>query len=303
MNNAIFHYRVAIGYPGEVTPMKEEDEEEGTLRRFLLGQLNEDERQRVEERLITDRDLKEQALMVEGELVEDYLDGSLTEAERGLFVKHLLSTPEQRRRLRIAGSLRKYLVSGESQPPAVPGREARAPASGGGRFGHGAFWLNRRALLAASLALLLALIFGSVWLAGVQRRRNQLAEVRRALEHINRLPITGGSSGVFLSPLSVRSGGAKNSLAPPNDGAAALLWLLLVKDEYQSYQVIFWKEGDAERLTLDGLRAEATPSGKAIPVRLPAELLRPGAYVFKLNGVTADGRTEEAGEYDFRVTP
>jgi hypothetical protein len=283
--------------------MKEEDVEEVSLRRFLLGQLNEDERERVEERFTTDRDFRELVLLVEDELVEAYLDGSLPKAEKELFVEHLLSTPEQRRKIRIAGSLRSYLVAGEPASPAVPAREAREPASVGGGISHGGFLFNRTALLAASLALLLALVFGSVWLFGVQRQRNQLAEVRRALEQLNRLPIPDGSIGVFLSPLAVRGGGAKNTLPSPNDGSVAHLWLLLVKDEYQSYQVVFWKEGDAERFTLGGLRAEATPSGKAIPVRLPAGLLRPGTYVFKLNGVTADGRTEEVGEYDFRVTP
>lgn len=282
--------------------MKEEDFEEATLRRFLLGRLNEDERERVEERFTTDRDFRELALMVEAELVEEYLDGSLPESEEELFVKHLLSTPEQQRKIRIAGSLRSYLDAGEPAAHTLPGHDAREPAAVGGGISLNGFLFNRPALFAASLALLLALVFGSVWLFGVRRQRNQLAEVRRALEQLNRLPLPDGSTGVFLSPLTVRGGGAQNTLQPPND-AVAHLWLLLVKDEYQSYQVVFWKEDDAERFTLGGLRAEATPSGKAIPVRLPAGLLRPGTYVFTLNGVTADGLTEEVGEYDFRVTP
>jgi len=281
--------------------MKEEDVEEGTLRRFLLGQLSEDERERVEERFTFDRDFREWALVVEGELVEDYLDGSLPEAEKELFVKNFLSTPEQHRKLRIAGSLRRYLVPEAPPSPNVPGKEV--PASGGRWFSLGAFRLNRRALLASSFALLVVLIFGAVWLSGVLRRRSQLAEVRQAVELLNRLPIADDSSGVFLSPLAMRGGGAEKTLPPPNGGAVAQLWLLLVKDEYPSYQVVFWKEGDAERFTLGGLRAKVTPSGRAIPVRLPAGLLRPGAYVFKLNGVGADGHTEDIGEYNFRVTP
>jgi hypothetical protein len=280
--------------------MKEVDEEERLLRRFLLGLLDEDERERVEERFITDRDFKELALMVEDELVGDYLTGGLSETEEELFVKHLLSTPEQRRKVRIASALRNYVVSGAPPFPTGPGEP---PGSGKDEANKGVFWLNRTVILTASLAMLLAVIFGAVWFAGVPRRGDQIAEVRRELEQLNRQPISNGSSGFFLSPLAARGGGATNTLPPSNDGAVIQLWLLLVKDEYPGYQVIFQKDGEAERFTLGGLRAETTPSGRAIPVRLPARLLRPGVYIFKLSGVATDGRVEEVGEYDFRTTP
>lgn len=283
--------------------MKEADEEERMLRRFLLGRSDEDERERVEERFITDRDFKELALMVEDELVEDYLTGELPEAERELLVKHFLSTPEQLRRVRTARSLRSYMASGAPPFPTRPGDEVQPPGSWESETGKGIFWLNRTALLAASLALLLAVVFGVVWFTG-EPRRGQLAEVRRALEQLNRQPISDASSGVFLSPHAARGGGgATNTLPPLNEGAVAQIWLVLVKEEYQSYQVLFRKDGEDEQFTLDGLRAETTPSGRAIPVRLPASLLRPGVYILKLNGVTADARAEEVGEYEFRTTP
>lgn len=282
--------------------MKDANEEEFLLRRYLLGELAEGEQESVEERFITDRDFKERVLVIEDELVEDYLSSELSEAEEALFVRHFLSTPEQRRRLRIADTLKKHLAA---KPPAhftEPGGEPRTPGVKESEVRPRPFWRNPSVLVPALLSLLFAIVLGLVWLAQTQQRREELVDLRRELERLNQQPQPDGSRWVFLTPLNVRGDREANVLQSPVSGTVVQLWLMLVKDEYQSYQVIFLKDGDANQFPVSGLRAETTSSGRAIPLRIPAERLPPGTYLLKLNGITEGERIEEVGEYNFRVS-
>jgi hypothetical protein len=286
-----------------VAAMKEADEEEKMLRRYLLGELDEDERERVEERFITDGDFKERALMTEGELVDEYLAGELSEAEKELFVGHFLSTPGQQRKLRITASLKRHVAAETPIPPPPPGGEGLLPGDVEGVIQAVPFWRNPWVVGGASLALLLAVIFGSLWLNGVRRERQRLAGVQKELQQVNAEPASDGAPAVFLAPVALRGGDRSSTLSPRADGGTVQLWLVLVRDEYPSYQVVFRKDGDADRFTVDGLRAETSPRGRAISFRLPSHLLSPGLYVLTLNGVADGGRTEAVGEYSFEATP
>src|SRR5437588_796289 len=99
--------------------MQEANKDEALIRRFLLDELTEDERQQIEELFITDGDYRERVLIAEDDLIEDYLEGALSAAERERFLSHYLITPQQRRKLRIAKSIKKYTAVGvaTSAPP------------------------------------------------------------------------------------------------------------------------------------------------------------------------------------------
>ncbi|MFL6229463.1 MAG: hypothetical protein ACJ741_11865 [Pyrinomonadaceae bacterium] len=79
----------------------------GKIEDYLLGKLTTDEQEQMEERFLLDSNFFEQAMIIEYELIDAYVDGSLSEKES--FVGHFLSTPQQRRKLRTAMALRKYI--------------------------------------------------------------------------------------------------------------------------------------------------------------------------------------------------
>jgi hypothetical protein len=282
--------------------MKEADKEEQMLRQYLLDELGEDEQEYFEERFITSRDFKERALIAEDELVEDYLSGHLSEAEKKSFVSHFLSTPEQRRKVRIAASLRKHMAASQPAHPTEAGGEVRSPSVTERVVVSRPFWGNPWVLVPASLTLVLTIVLGLVWVLGERQRRRHLAEIRWVLEHINANSVQSDSPSVFLSPLNVRGDREVNIMPVPAPGTVAQLWLVLIKDEYPSYQVVFQKDDDAEQFPVNGLQAETTTRGRAIPLRVPAEIVSPGTYVLKLNGVAEGERIEEVGEYNLRVT-
>lgn len=281
--------------------MREADEEANVLRRYLLGELSGEEQERVEERFITDRDFKERVLAAEDGLIEDYLDGWLSAADKEQFVGHFLSTPEQQRKVKIAASLERYLSAERTRHPQEPSGEILSAGSQGGAISGGPLLRNPWVFVPASLAVVLAVIFCSVWLAGVQQRRNRLTEIRREMEQLNSQPASAEMPSVFLTPLAPRGGG--DSPTPQlTAGSVVQLWLLLIKDEYPSYQVILRKDGEAEQFPVGGLRAETTTRGKAVRVRIPSDLAGSGLYVMRLDGVEADGTAEEVGEYSFRAS-
>ena len=105
--------------------MKELEQEQLVIRKYLLGELDEEGRQQVEQRVMTERDYKEEVLMSEDELLEEFVAGALREHERELFLKNYLSAPLQRRKLRITQALNKYTAD------RVPLTVAKKPEKGG----------------------------------------------------------------------------------------------------------------------------------------------------------------------------
>ena len=75
-----------------------DDMEKDKVRRYLLGMASQDEQSRVEERLGDDR-YYEQFSLVEDDLIDDYVLGLLSEAEREGFTTHFLGSPEHREKL------------------------------------------------------------------------------------------------------------------------------------------------------------------------------------------------------------
>jgi tetratricopeptide (TPR) repeat protein len=86
--------------------------EEEAIKQYLLGRLPEDEKTRLEERLLTDDDFFERLNLAEDELIDEYLAGELDAENRQRFDKHFLAAPERQRKVRFSMALRKYVSAG-----------------------------------------------------------------------------------------------------------------------------------------------------------------------------------------------
>lgn len=136
---------------------------------YLLGELPEDERLRIERECFSTDEAFEAMLAVEDELFADYVRGVLPPGDRARFETRFLATPEGRRRLGFARALIEALAR-----QAAGRRPARDWLA---RLGLNAFM--RPVALAAAV---LALAIGTAWLArDVARWRSEAAdEVRHA---------------------------------------------------------------------------------------------------------------------------
>lgn len=290
--------------------MREESDNDKVIRRLLLGSSDEEERSGVEERFMIDPEYRERALMVEEDLIEDYLDGSLSESERERFRTHFLSTPQQQRKVRVARSLRSVAaVEGTAHSP--PSEEEDPQPVPWPRRLVAALRLQSPAVYAPlAAALVIALIFGFWWLFEFRQTQQLRAqeearrlEVERLLARFNdpsgvALPEPGAPVfSMALPPVNVR--GETKRLPPQAESVVVELRLLLTADQHKSYRATLQRVGGVNQYSVPDLRAVDTPAGRAVPFRIPARLLTPGTYRLTLSGVNAEGRPEGADEYIF----
>src|SRR5918996_3861202 len=99
-----------------VWPMKEESVTDALVREFLLGKLADEEHERIEDLFLTDSHAREKVLAIEQELIDDYLEDSLSEEDKERFLSRYTQTDEQRRKLRITKSIKEWAVA-ESRAP------------------------------------------------------------------------------------------------------------------------------------------------------------------------------------------
>lgn len=290
--------------------MREDNEDKMLIRRFLLGELDEGEQQRVEELFMVDGGYRESVLTVEGELIEDYLEGSLSEHEGRSFAERFLSTPGQRRKVQVLRAMKKYAAVevANHSPPAAEESPQRKPA-----------WrqllesLRPRTpyVYAAAAAVIITVVLGGLWAtrgwrtgAPLKPEEAQRLAVERELAELNRRGPTPPGAHVLslaLLPISVR-GDEPSSEVSLRDGAAQVeLRLLPAGEEYPLYRATLRKVGGANAYAIPELHAENTPDGRAVSVRIRIGLLTRGLYQLTLEGITADGQLEGVGEYTFQA--
>jgi hypothetical protein len=120
------------------------------VRRFLLGELNEQQAERVEKRLLEEDELYDLCEAVEAELLEEAARGRLAPAERDRVLKRLASSPQGRARLALA----KDLAAIADGLPRIEPIRRRPDLTAQPAF---------RWALAAGLALVIGGIGGGIW--------------------------------------------------------------------------------------------------------------------------------------------
>src|SRR5262245_38462273 len=151
--------------------MDQESDDKRLIRQYLLGELPEEDRTRLEERFLADDEYFAQVRTVEQDLIDEYARGELSEAERGPFERQFLSSPQGRRDVKLAKAWQRNV----SPAPAAAASPA-APDS---------WWQTLLAVLRPGPALKLSgaaagllLVLAGAWLTiqtvGGHRQRDRL---------------------------------------------------------------------------------------------------------------------------------
>jgi hypothetical protein len=276
--------------------MTDLDQAQPTIRRYLLGRLDDDGRERFEEQFVRDAEFRETALIVEEELIDDYLAGLLLADERARFDAHYLMGPRQRQELNMAQAIREYaLESPEVMPPVVPKPMGRRLLD----FLTGRGWVP--AVVFA--ALLLVAVLGSwfwgarIWQGGELELVNPAAIVR-----LNKPPYsTEPALSIPLAEFHNRAGGQGQKFSIPAGIEIVQLQLALPATSYQSYQATLRVTDGGELFTVSDLGAQQTEAGRILNLRLPARILTPRDYTLSVSGRTTAGGDEGVADYSFRV--
>lgn len=270
---------------------EEESLTDEELRQFLLGKVDDEERQRIESLFLTDPTAREKVLAAEQDLIDDYVENCLTTADRDVFLERYGDTPTQQRKLRIAKSIKEWAVAS-----AAVSENTFVPAPNRLRSG----WRLRPVyLIPIAATVLIAITVVALWLSIRISRNREHAAIEQELTRFNASfdPHQFGERQMMaLAPISVRGGEPGNELTKGADvGVVELRLLWIQKERYPSYRVVIGRVGDDKRFTIRDLRPE---SDGAILVRLPVRVLTRGVYQIEL---TADGATGATEEYQLRV--
>jgi anti-sigma factor RsiW len=280
--------------------MKEQPLTDALLRQYLLGRVDEEERQRIESLFITDSEIKERLLIVEQELTDDYLDDRLPAEDRQIFRRHYANTPAQQRRLRIAKSINDWI---DTAGTAVDERAAAATVSVWSRL-----WAllkeHRRIVIPVAATAMIAIVILAVWLSGWiderSRERSNQQKIARVNDRsqLNEVPPSQVQL-LALTPIAVRSGDSQNELVKRVDVQAVELRLAWPQpDRYSTYRAVVRLTGTANSLTVNELKLE---DDGFIRLRLHAYELERGLYQIQLTGITREGGTGTEQQYQLTV--
>ena len=283
--------------------MKEPEEEQTRVRDYLLGHLDEGGRREIEERLMTDPDYLEEVLIVESELMEEYLDGVLPEGDREGFVRHVLATQSQGEKLTAAKALSMTArVDAAANSPPKAKRSTR-PFS----LKHWFSGLPRTKSRAAKLSLaavILVVIFGTV--AAIRSLLNRGMSLEQEVQKLNAQQYMDNNAifhGFIIGPL--RSGIFRdeeiNQLVIPETERMVQARLRVGPGDYRSFQATLQTVEGKKVLSLSDLKEQRIDSERLVIVYLPTRILTPGDYHLSLSGLTQNGQPEYLGRYTFRI--
>ena len=279
--------------------MKDDQVTDALLRQFLLGQIDDEQRQRIESLFLTDPQFRERILGIEQDLIEDYLEDSLTTADREKFLLRYGATPAQRRQLRITKSVKEWAIKeanvAQFNPPAIS-IWSRVLAG---------LKLKPTFVVPIAVTTMIAIAVTAFWLNSQRQQRNreyvakqeELAQLNDP-SNLREVPL---QDSLTLSPVAVRSGDRQAELTRRPDLQVVELRLLWIRPEkYPSYRAVIQRVGDGESFTVDRLHAQEN-GGQVIRLKLPVSLLTRGLYRIQVSGVDESGVIIVTEEFNFTV--
>jgi type II secretory pathway pseudopilin PulG len=314
------------------------DELDQLTTRYLLGELSEQEQAALEQSYFRDRNVFNEVLKVESDLVDAYARGQLSAEIRERFERSYLNHPARRKRVEFARALTSRIDERE-QSVTQPARSASSVS----------WWRRLLALVGAqgpplrfAMATIIVLIaVAGVWIFVNTRRQQQREaaqlqarqeeQLRRAREQVTPQqptetpkqeervaqippetsqpsPNSNTNSAPPIVSLALTVGGvrgtdnsATQTLVIPHDTPQAQLLLNLKDDSYPRYRVSLRKIDGAEILTQTNIRPRSTNGGARFVFKVPARLLTSGEYALTLGGITSEGEVDDLSKSLFRV--
>ena len=284
------------------------DEEHIGIRRYLLGYSEPNAAESIEERLISDEGYLQEFSIITDELIEDYLDGALSDDEEARFKSHFLTTSGRSRKVEIA---RVLTEKANSESPVQVDTEtanrfvAKSNESvSSTRKERQKYWLLAAAVAAVLFCGLLAREVWRRWPAPDSASNQANKQLQDELVRLNAptstLP-TGSSIQLTITPVSLREVGEDRRVDIKSDTQTVLVRLILVDQQYASYQASLQTADGVNLGEIQQLKPVLEEGGRFVVVRLPAQMLSQANYQIKLAAQTSPGVFEDVGTYSFQV--
>jgi hypothetical protein len=273
--------------------MNEEPVSDALLRQFLLGQVDDQERQRLESMFVTGALSRERVTAAEQHLLDDFLDDSLTPENRERFLAQYGETPAEQRKLRIAQSIHDWAATNDTGVAAADGsRWSRL---------FGRVWLKPVVAVPITAVVLIAVVVAVVALRSRWEQQNLHLAMQQELVRLNSPSLVREYSvpAVTLTPGAVRSAEAEKEVLPSANAEFVELHLVWTqKERFPSYQATIRRFDEQERFNVGNLQLG---DDNVIRLKLSSRYLTRGLYQIEISGVAANGAIGPAEEYTFVV--
>jgi hypothetical protein len=276
--------------------MKEEIVTDASLRQFLLGKVDDEERVRIESLVITNALTKERVCAAEEDLLEDYFEDALSTFDRERFRAQYAYSDHLQRRLEVTRDIRNWAIGVQKGKGTSSGTQ-----TSNWSLVFTSFLLKPTRVL-PMVATVIAIVIAGLWLnQKIELRDRQLA-IEKEIARLN--ASTSNQQGVFsltLRPVTLRSAEAQTELVMRPDIQVVELRLLWnFSESYPTYQAVLKRTGDTQSLIVPNLHAEM--DRKAILLKLHPQILTNGTYQVELTSIMSDGQSGPTEEFQFSVT-
>ena len=277
------------------------------LRRYFLGELSDDERERVEQAYLEDEGAFAEVLAAEEALLEDYVAGRVSDDDRRRLEQHLLASPRQRLAVQLSEALRSRGDRPAAGAAALP-RRLGPPAHAGLRS-----WILAAALALIALAVLWAATRPTPAPPAVARQAPADAVAGRTTEpgpgpgkpgldrNAPSEAVVSKVALLELAPGRERVVGATAELAVPQDATVVLLRLELTDASPDAYQARLSTAEGRSVWSWKSLTPELEQGHGRLAASLPPSALPPGDYVLVLQRATPKVAAVDLAEYFFRI--
>lgn len=309
--------------------MNPDSQQARQIMRYLLGELSEEERSRLEEEYFADPAFFQEVRARRNDLIDAYLRGELSPDERESFETFFMATPRRRERVEFARTLMKTVDQAPASESVTTARQAPIR-----------WWKSfmisliayRRPIIA--LGVLMIIFIGAWLLISSQRERDSVEEARRTTQPQNQnspqddvetpadspsetnqpemarrppatpqVPSPRPELKVATFALTtglVRDGAEAKTLTIPRNADLVQLDLEVERDDYPSYRAALRTPEGAE-IWSQQIKNQPTKRDHTVVLRLPASLFKNADYILSLSGLTAENRLVDVGKYYFRA--
>ena len=307
------------------SPMRSQRTDEAWQVKYLLGNLTEEEQVQVEERAFADVDYLRSLEATEADLIDAYVRGELSQADRRNFEFRFLTSPGRRSKVEFARALATVTSEAKTQESAAAERPSFIRA----------LWGWNPAVQFAAAAAVLICVVGGAWLysenaamrsrivaldaerRGFQvreqnlRRRLKEEESRTAALTAQSPPLSEAPSEATRAPLvaslilapGLSRGEARveRLVLSPSVQIARIEIQLDSRDDYPRFRAELRTRRGEEVLSRSNLVGRKSGPGFAVAVDVPATALAVGDYELALKGIAADHSSQDVGYYYFGV--
>ena len=283
--------------------MGEQSTDEVVLRRYLLADIDEKQRDALEERLLSDDDFAETLSLAQSSLIDDYVFNALSPTDRQLFEKNFILNDERKKDLLLSQAFDIY-----SEPKTKPVSDVAEPKdkrSWWTRFL--SFIQTHKVEMAFSLATVVLLAFFTPdifrWIKSRVSIDESRASIERRIAEYNRRPFTTQSLSLrsqelSLQPTLLRGGSELQRIEITAGVELVNLKLDLIGPQYGQYSAVVKTVEGNELFSVDGLMPEEK---QTVLLRIPSEFLTSNDYQVALIGIAPDGGRKEVAAYNLRV--